>query len=290
MPMRPFDYYKPQSFEEAFQYLTMADRAVCPVAGATDFIPAVRDELRKPDVVVDVKALPGLRDLQETEEGLYVGAAVTMNEIIRSELVRSQWDLLAQGAASMGNEQVRNRATIGGNICTASPAADTAPALLALEAVALIVGPDGERRVPIAEFFTGPKKNALKPDEILVGLVIPVPPKGTAGTYKKLSRRKAGDLSIVGVAVMAYPFDGGYRWRVAMGAVSPTPLRATTAEKVLNESHDPEAIRKATVCAFEACCPIDDIRSSADYRRAMVVRISRRAIGEVLEKLEEEAK
>ncbi len=276
--MRPFDYYKPVDFEEAFNYLTLADKAVIPVAGATDFVPAAREGLLLPDAVVDVKELPGLRDLKETDEGLFVGAAVHMNEIARSELVRSRWGVLAEGAASMGNNQVRNRATIGGNLCTASPAADTAPALLVLEAEAVIRGPEGERRLPIADFFTGPKKNALQKGELLVGLQVPEPPEGSVGVYRKLSRRKAADLSIVGVAALACPVDDKHEWRIAMGAVAPTPIRADQAEAILNEGYDEDAVQKATRCAFDACCPIDDIRSSAEYRRAMVVRITRRAV------------
>ncbi|MFP4344968.1 MAG: FAD binding domain-containing protein [Anaerolineales bacterium] len=276
--MQPFDYYKPDTFEEAFRLLTKPGIAVLPVAGATDLIPMTRDEHWRPDAVVDVKGLPGLGDLKETGEGLFVGAAVRMNEIARSELVRSRWGVLAEGAASMGNEQVRNRATIGGNLCTASPAADTAPALLVLEAEAVVRGPEGERRLPIAEFFRGPKQNALQKGELLVGLLVPKPPEGSVGVYRKLSRRKAADLSIVGVAALAYPVDGNYKWRIAMGAVAPTPIRADQAEAVLNEGYDAAAVQKATRCAFDACCPIDDIRSSVEYRRAMVVRITRRAV------------
>lgn len=296
--MRPFDYYKPETFEEAFELLTLPDKVVFPLAGATDLIPMTRDENWQPDVVVDIKALPRLRALEEVESGLcdalgvgtclYVGAAVRMNELVRSALVHRSWGLLAQGAASMGNEQVRNRATVGGNLCTASPAADTAPALLTLEALALIRGPKGERSEPIADLFQGPRKTLLRKGELLVGLLIPPPPAGSAATYIKLSRRKAADLSIVGVACMASPHNGGYRWRMAMGAVAPTPVRVPDAEAILNAGHSSDEIEKATVCAFNECCPIDDIRSSAKYRRAMVVRISRRAIEEVLALLEEE--
>jgi carbon-monoxide dehydrogenase medium subunit len=296
--VRPFDYYRPKRFEEAFELLTTPDKNVFPLAGATDLIPMTRDEAWHPDMVVDIKALPGLHRLEEVEAGLcdtlgvgkclYVGAAVRMNELVRSERVHRSWGLLAQGAASMGNEQVRNRATIGGNLCTASPAADTAPALLALEALALIRGPEGERSVPIADFFQGPRKTVLKKGELLVGLLVPPHPPEAAATYIKLSRRKAADLSIVGIACMAYPQNGHYRWRMAMGAVAPTPVRVPDAEAILNESHGPDAIAKATTCAYTECCPITDVRSSAEYREAMVVRISRRAIEEVLDLLGKE--
>lgn len=284
--MRPFDYCRPTSFEEAFRLLVLPEKVVMPMAGATDLIPMVRDEHWQPDVVVDVKDLPGLCDIVETPEGLCVGAAVRMAELVHHPVVNNpRWNLLAQAAAAMGNEQVRNRATLGGNLCTASPAADSAPALLTLEACAVIRGASGERRVPMAEFFVGPRRTAIQKGELLVGVLIPAPPEGAVGTYVKLSRRKAGDLAIVGVAALAYPHNGGYVWRLALGAVAPTPIRAPEAEVTLNAGHDEAAIEHATKCAFDACCPIDDIRASAEYRKAMVSRIARRAIEGVLAQL-----
>jgi len=284
--MRPFDYYRPEVFEEAFRWLLLPDKKVLPLAGATDLIPMVRDGLWQPDVVVDIKGLPGMGDIVATDEGLRVGAAVRMTELVHHPLVNSTpWNLLAQAAAAMGNEQIRNRATLGGNLCTASPAADSAPALLTLEALALIRGPEGERRVPIASFFVGPRKTVLQKGELLVGVLIPALPEGTAGTYVKLSRRRAGDLAIVGVAALASPRNGGYEWRLALGAVAPTPIRAPKAEAALNAGHDAAAIERAMHCAFDACCPIDDVRASAAYRQAMVGRITQRAIEGVLERL-----
>ncbi|MFP4393930.1 MAG: FAD binding domain-containing protein [Anaerolineales bacterium] len=293
--MRTFDYYKPQTIEGAIELLGMRDKMVFPLAGATDLLPNIREDLCALDAVVDIKGLPGLRDIKSEclepccgcgpRGCLYVGAAARMNEIVRSDLVKSHWDILAQGAASMGNEQVRNRATIGGNLCTSSPAADTAPALLTLEADVLIAGPRGERCVPVGNFFIGPKRNVLSPGEFVVALVIPQPPDGAVGVYEKLSRRKAGDLSIVGVAALAMPHNGAYRWRIALGAVAPTPVRAPDAEKILNASFDADAIETAARSASDVCSPIEDVRSGAEYRRAMIVNITRRAIQNVVEKL-----
>lgn len=212
-----------------------------------------------------------------------------MNEIAHSKLVRSYWDLLSQAAASMGNEQVRNRATLGGNLGTASPAADSAPALLVLEASVLVKGPEGDRSIPVDKFFTGPKHNALKKGEIIVGVLVPKPPKGTVGVYEKLSRRKAGDLSIVGVAAMASPplagAGPGVRWRIALGAVAPTPIRSPQAETILNAGYDDSHTDEAAAAAYGCCCPIDDVRASAEYRQMMVVNITRRVIRAVVHKL-----
>ncbi len=294
--MQPFEYYKPKDFDEAFRLLTLPDKAMYPLAGATDLIPHTRDGVWKPDGVVDVKGLPGLRDL--TVEGLepccgcapgeclYVGAAMRMNEIARSALVRSHWDMLAQAAAAMGNEQVRNRATVGGNLGTASPAADSAPALLVLETSVLVKGPEGDRSIPVEKFFAGPKRTTLKKGELIVGILIPKPPAGSAGVFEKLSRRKAGDLAVVSVAVMAYPHDGGYRWRVALGAVSPTPIRSPQAEAVLNEGYDAAHIDEAAAAAYGCSSPISDVRSSAEYRQMMVINVARRAIRAVVQQLQ----
>ncbi|MEJ5309626.1 MAG: xanthine dehydrogenase family protein subunit M [Anaerolineae bacterium] len=293
--MQPFEYYKPKDFDEAFKLLTLPGKMMYPLAGATDLIPHTRDGAWKPDGVVDIKGLPGLRDLKveglepccgcAPGECLYVGAAVRMNEIAHSALVRSHWDVLAQAAAAMGNEQVRNRATLGGNLGTASPAADSAPALLVLEASVLVKGPEGDRSIPVEKFFAGPKRNVLKKGELIVGILIPKPPVGSVGVYEKLSRRKAGDLAIVGVAVMAYPHASGHRWRVALGAVAPTPIRSPQAEVILNAGHDAAHIDEAAAAAYGCCCPIDDVRASAAYRQMMVVNITRRAIRAVVQQL-----
>ncbi len=286
--MRPFDYYKPKDFQEAIALLSQEGKKTFPVAGATDLIPMARDERWLPDIVVDIKALPGLRELKLIDEGLYVGAAMTMNEIAASPLVKSTWDVLAQGASSVGHNQVRNRATVGGNIATSSPAADTPPSLLVLEAIVVVRGPEGERRIPITEFFLGPRRNALKKGEIIVGLILPTPPEGAVGSYHRISRRHGADLAIVGVAVLAYPKAEGFGWRVALGAVAPTPIRVPQAEATLSAAPgkpDEAVISQAIQEAVAASRPIDDIRATAKYRREMIATLMRKAIEDVLEKL-----
>lgn len=290
--MQPFDYYRPETFDEAFAYLTQPDKNVMVLAGGTDLIPHTRDNIWRPDAVVDIKYLPGLRTIEIMHidpccgyvpgESLYIGAAVQMNEIIHSQIVGSHWNLLQQAASAMGNEQVRNRATIGGNICTASPAADSSPGLLVLDAKVLVKGPQGDRCLDIKDFFMGPKTNCLKTGEIVAGLLIPRPPIGGHAHYEKLSRRKAGDLAIVSVAVLATPAIQGHRWKLALGAVAPTPIRAFKSEIILNDAHDDAAIDKAAAEAYGCCCPISDIRSSMEYRQEMVVNVTRRAIRSVL--------
>ncbi len=283
--MQPFDYYRPKDIQEAFQLLTMPNKVVYPFGGGTDFIPMFRDGLWKADAVVDIKGIDGMRDIREIPEGLYVGAAVTMNEIAKSQLIKSQAPLLAQGASVVGNEQVRNRATIGGNLCTASPCADTPPTLCALSALVVLKSKEGERRIPVEEFFTFVRKTVIKKGELVVGVIVPKHPADTVGVYEKLSRRKGCDLSLVSVAALAKPENGKVVWRIALGAVAPTVIRATDTEAILNEGYTPEHIQKAAVAAALQSKPISDVRASEAYRKSMVRNITKRAVEKVVASL-----
>jgi CO/xanthine dehydrogenase FAD-binding subunit len=284
--MQPFEYYKPKDFDEAFKLLNTPGKTVYPFAGGTDFIPMYRDGIWKCDAVVDIKSLPGLRDIKETSEGLFVGAAVRMNEIAESDLVKSHWDVLAQGAESVGSEQIRNRATLGGNLCTASPCADTPPALYVLNATVIIRNAQGERRVAVNEFFKWVRKTAVQIGDIVVGVVIPQPAKGACGTYVKLSRRKGSDLSLVSVAALTYPNGKAANWRLALGAVAPTPIRTRPAEEILEESTDDAHVELAAKSAADTSKPISDVRASETYRKLMVANMTKRAVRMTLEKRE----
>jgi carbon-monoxide dehydrogenase medium subunit len=263
--------------------------------GGTDFLIRARGGFIRPQAVVDLKGLPGMREIRPGEGGwLIIGAACTMNQVAAHPFVRASYDLLVQACESVASYQLRNRATIGGNICNASPAADAAPALYCLEAVAETYGPDGARRIPIADFFTGPGKTALRTGEFLTALHLPPAPPTARGVFHKLGRTKLGDISTVSVAVWVdkvlgirysgspnpqYPIPS---IRIALGAVGPTPLRATEAEAALAADSSPEGVRRAAGLAAAASRPIDDIRASAAYRRAMVAVLARRGIEAVL--------
>lgn len=293
--MQPFDYVRPATFHEAFDHLTLPNKLTRVLAGATDLIPAMRDGALLPDVLVDIKGLPGLTDIRiaELELGsacapgncLYIGAAATMAGIAASGLVRTHCEALARAAHLMGNEQIRHRATLGGNLCTASPAADSAPPLYVLEAVALVRGPDGDRSVPIDKLFTGPKQTCLKPGEIVAGVLVPIPSPGTLSYHEKLARRKAGDLAIVNIAALAIPTNGAYTWRIALGAVGPMPVRSHESETILAEGLDDEAVDRAAAAAYGCARPIADIRSGLDYRQAMIVNLTRHAIRSLRDRL-----
>lgn len=199
--MQPFDYVIPKDHAEASALLA-AGGAVRPFMGGTDFLIRARAGFVRPERVIDLKSLPGMREIRPGVDGwLVIGAACTMNQVAAHPGVQASYDLLAQACNAVASYQLRNRATVGGNCCNASPAADTAPALYCLDAVAETFGPTGARRIPIAQFFTGPGKTALRPGEFLTALHLPPTPTSARGAFNKLGRTKVGDISMVSVAV-----------------------------------------------------------------------------------------
>ena len=299
--MQAFDYVVPKSLAEASALLVAGNGTVRPFMGGTDLLIRMRSGSVRPERVVDLKGLPGMRDIRLGEQGwLVVGAACTMNQVALHPLVQQHYDLLAQACNAVASYQLRNRATVGGNICNASPAADTAPALYCLDAVLELFGPGGARRVPIAGFFLGPGKTALRPGEFLTAIHLPPAPVGARGAFGKLGRTKVGDISMVSAAVLVdfglpiadfglaetrtihTPQSTIRNVRIALGAVGPTPLRVTEAEAALAQDTSPEGVQRAADLAAAAARPIDDIRASAAYRRAMVAVLTRRGIESVL--------
>lgn len=296
--MQSFDYIIPKDHAEASALLAAGNGAVRPLQGGTDLLIRARGGFIRPKQVVDLKHLPGMREIRPGADGwLVIGAACTMNQVAAHPLVQQHYDLLVQACNSVASYQLRNRATIGGNICNASPAADTAPALYCLDAIAEVYGPAGTRRIPIADFFVGPGRTALQRGEFLTAIHLPPAPAAARGVFNKLGRTKAGDISIVSVAVWAAwglgigdfkpatPQSPIPTIRIALGAVGPTPLRAPAAEAALAQDASPAGIRRAARLAAEAAQPIDDIRASAAYRRAMVEVLTRRGIETLLEQL-----
>lgn len=253
--------------------------------GGTDLLVQMREGTVRPRVVVDVKHLPGMREVEFDEgQGLTFGAAVTMNQLAQHPAVQTGCAALAQAAYSVASYQVRNRATLGGNLCNASPCADTGPAIVALDAAMVLRGSQGQREVPAERFFLGPGRTALRPDEFLTAIRVPPPPAGAAGCYLKLGRSRSGDLALVGVAVVGFPdgTESGYRFRVALGSVAPVPLRVPAAEKVL--AQDPpgeESFAAAAGKAMEASAPISDVRAGAIYQSMMVRVLTLRALRQV---------
>jgi carbon-monoxide dehydrogenase medium subunit len=262
--------------------------------GGTDLFVRMRNGDLAPDVLVDIKNLPGMDTIVfSKKDGLTVGAAVTMNALARNPDVLNYYPLLVEATESVASYQLRNRATVGGNLCNASPAADTAPAALVLEAELTAMGSKGERTIPAMEFFKGPGVNALEAGEFLSRINYCNPPKGWKGRYLKIGRNAGGDLAIVGVAVMGYPdkdAPSDFRFRIALASVAPTPIRVQEAEEILAQNPITETvIGMAAEAAQEAATPIDDVRASARYRNAMVKELTRRGLADVWSSLKKEA-
>jgi aerobic carbon-monoxide dehydrogenase medium subunit len=284
--MRRFDYFEPQTLDEAVAMLGRYNGTANVLAGGTDLLVEIKEQIRKPDHVVNIKKIPGMDRLCfDPAAGLKFGALVTAREIELSPDVRRDYRGLAQAASEVGSIQVRNRATIVGNICRASPSADTLPPLIADGAVVTVFGPTGERRVALEDFFLGPGKTVLRPDEIVTGVNVPTVAPHSAGIYIKHGRRKAMELATVGVAV-SLTLDAAVcrRIRIVLGAVAPTPIRAKQAEAVVEGQVLEEAlIEAAAQAAMEESRPISNIRGSAAYRREMVRVLTARAIQQARE-------
>ena len=253
------------------------------LAGGTDLVIAMKEKGLLPKYIVDLKRVPGLAGIRENSDGsITLGALTTMYEIETALLIKKKYPFLAQSAAEVGSIQIRNRATVGGNMANATPSADVAPALIALDATAKITGTDGERTIALAEFFTGPGQTVMTGDEILTEIILPKTDPRLVGEYIKFSPREMMDLAYVGVAV-AYNLQKDMRrcdrLRIVLGAVAPTPIRARRAEaKLEGNVLDESLAEEVGKIAAEEAKPISDVRSSADYRRAMVAAMTKRAL------------
>jgi len=274
-----FDYIKPTTLKEASDFLTAHAGEARPLMGGTDIFVRMRSGGWNDKYLVDVKGLEGMNDLSyDLRKGLSIGAAVNMNRVVVSREVQDNYALLLQAASSVASYQLRTRATIVGNICNASPAGDTIGACMLLGGVLHVHGDGGIRQEPLKTFFKGPGETLLRAGDIVTSIHFPVPEEGTIGTYVKLGRNKASDLSIVGVTVLGYPDENvpsGYRIRLALASVAPLPLVVDRVEEILTEtSIDEDRLTMAAETAMHACTPIDDVRASAHYRNVMTRNLS----------------
>ncbi|MCP4165399.1 MAG: xanthine dehydrogenase family protein subunit M [Chloroflexi bacterium] len=284
--MKSFEYFEPSTLEEAVYLLERYNGRASVLAGGTDLLVEMKEGLRTPAYVINIKHIAGMDYLSyDEEEGLRIGSLVTIRAVETSQIVQKKYAGLAQAASDLGSIQIRNRATVAGNICRASPSADTLPSLIADQATIRVFGSRGERNILLEKFFAGPGQTVLTQDEVLTEIIVPAPPPRTGKVYFKHGRRKAMELASVGVAVtLTLESDICQDIRIVLGAVAPTPIRALKAEEVLrNNSIDRLDIAAAAQAAMVESRPISDVRSSADYRREMVRVLTSRAIRQALE-------
>jgi len=269
--LHAFHYLAPRTRTELFRLLGEHGPSAKLLAGGTDLLVNIRNGLAAPDYLINVKSVEGFSGiLWSDREGLVIRASATINEVLESEKIRSDYPLLAVCARDLASHQVRNRATVIGNVVNASPCSDMAPALLCLDAKAVIASERGEREVPFREFFTGVKKTVLQKDELLERIVVPAHSAKTRGSYHKLKRINGHDLGIVGVALAR---KGGMV-RLGISSAAPTPVFVGD----LKESDPADAIVAA---AMKAISPISDVRCTKEYREFMVGVFIRRLLMEV---------
>jgi len=285
--MKRFEYQEARTVRQAISMLQRYGYSARIVAGSTDFLVRWRAGVWNPEHVINIQRVAGLsRITYSSRNGLRIGALVTVRTLEQHPTVRRRYPALAAAAASFAGVQVRNLATVGGNICNASPSGDTIPALLVFGAECKIVGPDGERWVALDQFFKGPGQTVLETDELLAEIRVPPPPRNTGSHYIKHSPRGAMDIATVGVASLI-SLDGrrgaSSEVRIALGAVAPTPIRAYSAEEMLRgQSLSQDLIQAAANAARDGVRPIDDIRGSAEHRKEIVGVLTRRTLEQAL--------
>lgn len=285
--MKYFDYSEPASLDEAVALLRTGPAPASLIAGGTDLLVQMKEHVRQPAHVINIKKIPGMDDFAyDPREGLVLGALVTTRQVETSPITLRHYASLAKAATDFASIQVRHRATVVGNVCRASPSADTLPPLIADGAVLRIHGPDGQRRCAVQDFCTGPGRTVLAADEIVTHIEIPAPAPRTGKVYIKHGRRAQMELATAGVAVRVTLDDGGHvsDLAIVLAAVAPTPLRALQAETALRDRHPtPERLAAAAQAASDEARPIGDVRGSADYRRDMVRVLTRRALEQAIQ-------
>ena len=281
-----FDYHAPTTIGEATALLTRLGDDAKVLSGGQSLIPLMKLRLASPAHVVDINGIPGLAYIREGEGFLRIGALTRESELEESELIRTRYPLLHDTSKVIADPVVRNLATVGGNLAHADPANDHPATMLASGAEVVAVGPKGERRIPIASFFTGPFATSLRPDEILTEIRIPLPAARSRGAYLKLER-KVGDFATAAVAAQLTLDAGGRCEEVGIGLtnVGLTPIKAAKAEAALKGKNPDEAtIKRAAELAAEASEPSADLRGSVEYKKDLVRVLTARALRKAVER------
>lgn len=281
--MRDFEYVAPDRLEDALLLASEHESDGALLAGGTDLVVLMKRGKKNPSFVINLKRIPGLDAIRyDPKDGLRIGSLVTHEALATHKVVLEKFPALAEAAHSVGSLQVRERGTIGGNLCNGSPAADTVPALICLKAGLSIQSAKGEKLVPVEKFFKGPQITTLSGGEILTEIRVPEPEPRTGAAYLKMGIRKSMEIALVGVAA-ALRMDSKKEMcleaRIGLGSVAPTPLLCENfGEMLVRHPFSGEAVEKAAARAMEASRPISDVRCSAEYRREMVYVLAKRAL------------
>jgi CO/xanthine dehydrogenase FAD-binding subunit len=278
-----FEYVKPGSLREAVKTLARYGSRARILAGGTDLVSLIAEDIVKPETVVDIKGLPGLNKVKFKDGVLSIGALVTFSDLRDSPAVAKRFPVLREMTGWLASVGIRNRATVLGNLCSAVPCCDSGPALLVYDAMVLVTGPSGKRKVPLREWFVGPRKTVLKRGEIATGVAVPLPGKKHAACFVKLRRYEGEDLAQASVTVLAL---AGNSYRISFGAVAPRPIRGDKIEALLEGQPLSDSLIEAAVRLIpQAIAPITDIRATKEYRTLMVGVMLERALRAVAGRL-----
>ncbi len=264
-------YAAPENIEEASELLASARGETRILAGGTDLLPEWQRSGNQPRLLVDIKRIPQTRTIERQKDRLLIGAAVSGAEAAECQALQQQWPGVLESLRLIGSAQIQSRASFGGNLCSASSAADTVPALIAANAWCRVAGPAGEREIAAEELITGPGETCLAADEFLIALALPIRMSGSGDAYLRFTPRSAMDRAVAGAGV-SLTLDAQGRCsaaRVALGAVTPIPVRVEQAERTLVGHHPVEALDELAAAARQACHPISDMRGTAELRNTV---------------------
>lgn len=276
--MKRLDYYDPQSLNDCLEILDATPGAT-PLAGGTDLIPRMGNAESSASALVSLRRIGELKEIS-ANGALAIGATTTLASLLRAADEQSIPDALCEASSVVGSVQIRNAATIGGNLCNAAPSADTAPALLALDSSAVITGRQGERKLSLAEFFKGPGATVLDPGELLTQIEIPTDRSTWGSCYLRHTPRSRMDLAVASVAVaMRVEGERITDARIALGAVAPTPiLTQEAAQRLIGQACELQVVDEVAALATATSSPIDDVRATAAYRRHLIEVLAKRAV------------
>ena len=278
--MTSLRYEAPETVEDAVRLLADADGEARALAGGTDLLVQLRTDLVRPGLIVDLKRIPRLMEVSAKGAEIRVGAAVSGAALGKSEAVKAAWPGVVEALELIGSTQIQGRASLGGNLCNGSPAADSVPALIVAGAICEIAGPGGTREVPVEDVVTGPGRLALAPGEIVVSFAMPKPPPRSGDAYLRFIPRTEMDIAVVGAGVALTLGEDGVctHARLGLGAVAPRPLLVEEGAKALIGTRvDDEALAALAAAASAACDPIDDKRGTIEYRVKVAGVLARRA-------------
>ena len=278
--MTSLRFEAPETVDDAVRLLAGADGDARPLAGGTDLLVQLRTDFVRPGLIVDLKRIPALMDVTADGDAIRVGAAVSGATLGKNEAVKAAWPGVVEALELIGSTQIQGRASLGGNLCNGSPAADSVPALIAAGATCEIVGPGGSRSVPVEDVVTGPGQLSLAPGEIVVSFVMPKPPPRSGDAYLRFIPRTEMDIAVVGAGVALNLDEAGVctHVRLSLGAVAPRPLLVEAGARALIGTRvDDDALAALSAAASAACNPIDDKRGTIEYRIKVAGVLARRA-------------